>query len=270
MWGAAACALSASMLSHFSITRKVSSPHFFWNGSALSASTAAPYSMQPCSARTAGTLARNASRIAARLPGLAGMTATTGIILRLLFVQEDQLGRFAQLAKYDGVLLEQLGERLGVGAVDADDQEARLGPAAEGIAALAPVVRVARGGDEVLQRGVGDAVLLGRARIAARIRGGDERRGGGAFVADQLVEHRARLADAQHELAVGEDHVIGVAVGVDLLRSRDHNQGPQPTEANMPYTPVVPKGSAPRLARRSTNTARSRSTSALHPGIDPR
>src|SRR5260221_396505 len=157
MWGAAACALSASMLSHFSITRKVSSPHFFWNGSALSASTAAPYSMQPCSART-----------------------------------------------------------------------------------------------------------------AARIRGGDERRGGGAFVADQLVEHRARLADAQHELAVGEDHVIGVAVGVDLLRSRYHNQGPQPTEANMPYTPVVPKGSAPRPAMRSTYPARWRSTDALHPGIDPR
>src|SRR5258706_12304776 len=205
MWGAAACALSASMLSHFSITRKVSSPHFFWKGSALSASTGAPSSMPPCSARTAGTLARNASRIAARLPGLAVMTATTWIILRFLFVQEDELGRFAQLAKYDGVLLEQLGERLGVGAVDADDQEARLGPAAEGVGALAPVLRVAPGGDEGLQRGVGDAVRLGRARIAARIRGGDERGRVAPCVGDQPRTDLAPAAGCPPELPAAPD-----------------------------------------------------------------
>src|SRR5258706_13564739 len=109
------------MLSHFSITRKVSSPHFFWNASALWASTAAPYSMQPCSARTAGTLARNASRIAARLPGLAVMISTTWIILRFLFVQEDQLRRASHLAKHDRVLLEQLWERPGLCTVDSHD-----------------------------------------------------------------------------------------------------------------------------------------------------
>src|SRR5882672_53072 len=80
MCGAAAWALSASMVSHFSMTRKLSGPHLVWNGRALSASTAAPYSMQPFSARTAGTLARNACRIASRLPGLAVMTAMTWIM----------------------------------------------------------------------------------------------------------------------------------------------------------------------------------------------
>src|SRR5215208_2028297 len=57
MCGAAACALSASMLSHFSTTRKVSGPYLVCTASAASASTAAPYSMQPFSARTLGTLA---------------------------------------------------------------------------------------------------------------------------------------------------------------------------------------------------------------------
>src|SRR5947208_1836249 len=82
MCGAAPCALSASMLSHFSIARNVSGPHFFWNGGAFSASIAAPYSIQPFSARTAGTLARKAVRISSRLPGLAVMTAMTWIIGR--------------------------------------------------------------------------------------------------------------------------------------------------------------------------------------------
>src|SRR5438128_818737 len=132
MCGAAACALSASMLSHFSITRNVSSPHFFCTGGALSASTAAPYSMQPFSARTAGTLARNASRLAAR---------------------------------------------------------------------------------------------IGR---------GDESGGAGAFALDQFIEHCTRLADAQHELAVGEDHVIGVAEGVDLLGGRHHNRGVTPRRLTCP------------------------------------
>src|SRR5262249_29430555 len=81
MCGAAACACSASMLSHFSMTRRVSGPHFVWNFSAFSASTAAPYSMQPFSARTAGTLARKWRSISSRLPGLAVMTAITWIMV---------------------------------------------------------------------------------------------------------------------------------------------------------------------------------------------
>jgi hypothetical protein len=77
MWGAAAWALRASMLSHFSTTTKVSGPYFVWTAKAGSASTAAPYSMQPFSARTAGTLARKCLRTSSRLPGLAVMTAMT-------------------------------------------------------------------------------------------------------------------------------------------------------------------------------------------------
>src|SRR4030081_2526045 len=112
MCGAAAWALSASMLSHFSMTRKLSEPQRGWNGKAFSASTAAPYSMQPFSARTAGQLARNACRIASRLPGLAVMTAMTWIMA--LLSQHDELGRAAELAEDDRVLLEELAERLGV------------------------------------------------------------------------------------------------------------------------------------------------------------
>src|SRR6185503_8364155 len=80
MCGAAAWALSASMLSHFSTTTKLSGPYLVWMGSAGSASTAAPYSMQPFSALTAGTLARKCVRMASRWPGLAVMTAMTWII----------------------------------------------------------------------------------------------------------------------------------------------------------------------------------------------
>src|SRR5487761_1448753 len=80
MWGEAACALSASGLSHFSISTKVSAPNFACMPPAPSASIAGPYSMQPASARTAGTLARNAARICSRMPGLAVMIATTWIM----------------------------------------------------------------------------------------------------------------------------------------------------------------------------------------------
>ena len=55
--GAAACAFKASMLSHFSRTRKVPGPYFVGSLGPSSKSTAAPYSMQPGSALTAGTLA---------------------------------------------------------------------------------------------------------------------------------------------------------------------------------------------------------------------
>src|SRR5688572_26626275 len=81
MCGAAAWALSAPMLCHFSITRKASAPHFAWMASAPSASIAAPYSMQPCSASTLATFALKCARISSRLPGLAVMTAMTWIMI---------------------------------------------------------------------------------------------------------------------------------------------------------------------------------------------
>src|SRR5476651_1783055 len=84
MCGEPAWALRWSRLSHFSSTRNVSEPNLVWNEPTPSASVAGPYSMQPASACTAGTLARNASRIASRLPGLAVMMATTWIIVSLL------------------------------------------------------------------------------------------------------------------------------------------------------------------------------------------
>src|SRR3954451_14838987 len=84
MWGAAACAFSASTLSHFSITTKVSSPNFVWKPPSPSASGVGTYSTQPCSACTARVLARNASRILSRMPGFAVMTATTWITRTLL------------------------------------------------------------------------------------------------------------------------------------------------------------------------------------------
>ncbi len=85
MCGAAACALRWSGLSHFSITTKVSGPYAAVP--MFSRSTAAPYSMQPASASTAGRFAAKASSTAARWPGLAVMMAMTWItgFLRSLF-----------------------------------------------------------------------------------------------------------------------------------------------------------------------------------------
>src|SRR5439155_11791498 len=175
-----------------------------------------------------------------------------------LSLEDDELGRAADFAEDDRVLLEELAERLGVGAVDADDEEARLGPAAEGIAPLAPEVRVAGGGDEALQRGVGDAVLGIRALLASRVGGADEGGGGGAFGSEQLVELGIGLAHAQHDQAVGEDHVVGLLIGLELFSRKGHREKAKirsdPMEANMPYTPVVPKGSAPPLAPYSPGT----------------
>src|SRR3982751_3579368 len=79
MCGEAACAFSASRLSHFSITTKVSEPYLA--PGPPSASAAGPYSMQPCSACTAGMLARNAASTSSRLPGLAVMMAMTWIMV---------------------------------------------------------------------------------------------------------------------------------------------------------------------------------------------
>ncbi len=80
MCGAAAWALSASMLSHFSRTTKVSGPYLVCIDGAGSASIAGPYSMHPFSALTAARLARKCCRMSSRLPGLAVMTATMWII----------------------------------------------------------------------------------------------------------------------------------------------------------------------------------------------
>src|SRR5260221_445966 len=71
MCGAAAWALSASMLSHFSMATKVSGPVLVWKPPMPSASIAGPYSMQPASSCTAGMLALNACRILSRWPGSA-------------------------------------------------------------------------------------------------------------------------------------------------------------------------------------------------------
>ena len=76
MCGATECAFSASGLSHFSTTTKVSSPK---RSGLPSASIAGPYSMQPCSAWTAGMILWNSSSRAARLPGLAVIRAMTWI-----------------------------------------------------------------------------------------------------------------------------------------------------------------------------------------------
>src|SRR6185295_13018549 len=89
------------------------------------------------------------------------------------------------------------------------------------------------------------------ALLGARVGGGDQRRGGRAFGAQQAVELGARLAYAHHHLAVGEDHVVGLAVGLELLfgyRHKIRGLTPIAQEASMPYTPIIPKGAPPPLA----------------------
>src|SRR5687767_12193757 len=81
MCGAAPCASSASMSSHFSMTTKVSGPYCAWIGGAGSASTAGAYSIQPFSASTAGMLARKCVSTSSRLPGLVVRTAMTWIMV---------------------------------------------------------------------------------------------------------------------------------------------------------------------------------------------
>src|SRR5258708_37639592 len=81
MCGWAEWAFRASTSAHFSMTMKVSAPYFAWKDGPGSASMAAPYSMQPFSAFTFGTLARNSFSMASRLPGLAVRTAITWIIV---------------------------------------------------------------------------------------------------------------------------------------------------------------------------------------------
>src|SRR3954463_436229 len=207
------------MLSHFSTTRKVSVPHFVWNASAFSASTAAPYSMQPFSLWTFGTLARKCCRTSARLPGLAVMTAMTWI---KGFSPGDELGRLPQLAKDDRVLLEELAERLRIRAIDADDEEGRLRPPAARIASLAPEMRIASRGDEVLQRGVGDAVLHVGSRLAARVRRRDECRGGCPFRGDQRIDLRIALADAHHHVRIGKHDIFRTSIGLEEFRRQGH------------------------------------------------
>src|SRR6202007_2254557 len=71
----------------FSTTTKVSGPNLVGKPSA---STVAPYSMQPSSACTAGTLARNASSTASRCPGWAVMIATTWSMAVVSSVHDDR------------------------------------------------------------------------------------------------------------------------------------------------------------------------------------
>src|SRR5262249_7101277 len=80
MCGAAAWTLSASGLSHFSITTNASGPNGVWNLPMSGVSVAGPYSMQPFSACTAGMLARNSRRMSSRMPGLAVMMAMTWVM----------------------------------------------------------------------------------------------------------------------------------------------------------------------------------------------
>src|SRR5688500_8507807 len=54
MWGAAECAFSAATLRHFSTTTTTSGRTGGWTARSVGQSTAAPYSRQPSSARTAG------------------------------------------------------------------------------------------------------------------------------------------------------------------------------------------------------------------------
>ena len=72
MCGAAAWALSASMLSHFSSTTKVSGPYLVCIDGAGSASIAGPYSMHPFSARTAGDVGAKVLQNVFPLAGLGG------------------------------------------------------------------------------------------------------------------------------------------------------------------------------------------------------
>ena len=57
--------------------KSVTPPSSPWDDGPSDMSTAAPYSLQPCSAKTAGTLALKTSKTASRWPGLVVMTAST-------------------------------------------------------------------------------------------------------------------------------------------------------------------------------------------------
>src|ERR1035441_3884570 len=92
MCGEAACACRWAGLSHFSTTTNVSSPYF---AGELGASITGPYSMQPASACTAGTLARNAARTVSRWPGLVVMTARTWIMFSAPWFDGSRRGRAA-------------------------------------------------------------------------------------------------------------------------------------------------------------------------------
>ena len=77
MWGAAEWALRAATSRHFSTTTTTSGRRGGWTAMSVGASTAAPYSMHPSSAWTAGTLALNTSRNCARVPGARVTVART-------------------------------------------------------------------------------------------------------------------------------------------------------------------------------------------------
>src|SRR5690606_2271973 len=77
MCAEAAWAIRSSIVSHFSMTAKLSSPSFACQLPTPSMSMTALYSMQPFSASTAGTFALKAARTSSRLPGFAVIWAIT-------------------------------------------------------------------------------------------------------------------------------------------------------------------------------------------------
>ena len=81
MCGAAAWAFRSSSVAHFSMKKNASGPSLVCSPRPVSASSTGPYSMQPFSAWTAGTLALKFASTSARLPGLAVMMATTWIMV---------------------------------------------------------------------------------------------------------------------------------------------------------------------------------------------
>src|SRR6266852_6538005 len=136
--------------------------------------------------------------------------------LTLLVSQHHQLGRAASLDEHDRVLPERPPDAFRIRARDPDHQRAALGlPASLRIAPLALEAAVSRFRLRLDEGGVGDLVLPGARRHAARVGRGDIRRGRRALGCQQLVQVRIRLADADHELGLAEDDVQGLFVGGD-------------------------------------------------------
>src|SRR5688572_1198768 len=136
--------------------------------------------------------------------------------------EHQQLRRAALLDEHDCVLAEEAPERFRVFAIDADDEAAGLDPAAVGLAALAGAPRVAGGGDELVERAQRRGVLRRRLRLAARIGGGQEHRGGGAFLLEERIEPAAGLADLEDELRLGEHYVVRLAIRVHEFWGNRH------------------------------------------------
>src|SRR5260221_1968626 len=156
-------------------------------------------------------------------------------------LEDHQLGRATALDKHDRVLPERPPDRFRLRARDPDHQSAALrSPAPLRIAPLAFETAVSRLRLRLDQGGVCDLVLPRARQLAARVGGGDERRGRRAFGFEQLVQVRIRLADADHELGPAEDDVERLFVGGDQLgRGGRHS-------ALLPSPPLLRRGGAKR------------------------